>query len=305
MRVPAELNGQRADLVVARLADISRSAAKSAIVSGEAMVDGESCDPSTRLSAGQEVTVNLVEVDTTLEPEPVEFIVRYESAAVRVVEKPAGIVVHPGAGNATGTLAAGLLHRFGDTLDEQYRWGLLHRLDKETSGLLLVARTPEAHETLGEAMRRRDIGRSYLTVVVGTVPAATGTIDAPLARDPNAPIRIAVRTGGRHAVTRYERAADWPGFALLDVELETGRTHQIRVHLAAIDLPVVGDAAYGVVSAAADPANPGRVWLHAYRLRFRDPASGEDVVVTSPLPEDLASSLDRLGPPQTGAIPII
>lgn len=305
IRVPGELDNQRADLVVARVADVSRSVAKAAIEAGGVTVDGAPCDPATKLHTGQLLAIEIVEVVTELVPEPVDFSVRYESPAIRVIDKPAGVVVHPGAGNATGTLAAGLLERFDDTLGDEHRWGLVHRLDKETSGLLLVARTPAAHEALSDAMRRREVRRSYLSLVAGTVPAATGTIDAPLGRDPNAATRIAVQTGGRHAVTHYSRAAEWPGFALLDVELETGRTHQIRVHLGAIDLPVVGDGAYGDVSDGVNPANPGRVWLHAYELRFVDPAVGEEVTVHAPLPADLVASLERLGKPTIGAVPAI
>lgn len=305
MQVPAELDNQRADLVVARLGDVSRSVAKAAIEAGDVTVDGEVCEPSTRLHTGQALTIVIVEVDTRLEPEAVEFVVRYESSAIRVIDKPAGVVVHPGAGNANGTLAAGLLERFEDTLGDEHRWGLIHRLDKETSGLLLVARTEAAQVALGAAMRKREIRRSYLCVVGGTVPSATGVIDAPLARDPNAPTRFSVQSGGRHAITRYARAAEWPGFALLDVELETGRTHQIRVHLGAIDLPVVGDSAYGIVNDAVGLANPGRVWLHAYELRFVDPSLGEEVTVRAPLPEDLQASLARLGQPTLGAVPVI
>ncbi|NNF63674.1 MAG: RluA family pseudouridine synthase [Acidimicrobiia bacterium] len=304
-RVPAELDNQRADLVVARLAEVSRAVAKKAIEAGGVTVDGATCDPATRLHTGQALTIEIVEVVNEVVPEAVEFGVRYESPAVRVIDKPPGVVVHPGAGNATGTLAAGLLERFDDTLGDEHRWGLVHRLDKDTSGLLLVARTPEAHEALTDAMRKREVRRSYLSVVAGTVPSATGTIEAPLGRDPNAPTRIAVQTGGRHAVTHYARAAEWPGFALLDIELETGRTHQIRVHLGAIDLPVVGDGAYGDVSDSANPANPGRVWLHAYRLGFVDPSIGEEVTVLAPLPDDLVASLERLGKPAVGTVPTI
>ncbi len=240
-----------------------------------------------------------------LEPEPVPFTVRYEDDRLAVVDKPAGVVVHPGAGQRTGTLAAGLLHRWPELqgVGEEGRWGIVHRLDRETSGLLVVAKDGVALAQLRRDLQARRIGRMYLALVAGALSIATGTVDAPLGRDPRHPTRVAVRTGGRPARTHYRRLAGWgdPAVVLVEVELETGRTHQIRVHLSTIDHPVVGDGVYG--RRLAPPVDPGRVWLHAARLTLRPPGGDEELVVEAPLPADLAASVAALGAPAEGGLP--
>jgi 23S rRNA pseudouridine1911/1915/1917 synthase len=227
--------------------------------------------------------------------------VALELADVIVVDKPAGIVVHPGAGNVTGTLVAGLLHRFPELalLGEQHRWGLVHRLDKDTSGLLLVARSPEMHEYLQAELQNRRVERTYVALVAGQLEAATGTVDAPIGRDPLQPTRMAIGRSGRPARTHYRRMAAWTEVTLVEVTLETGRTHQIRVHLASIGHGIVGDRVYGRGPDA--PGDPGRVWLHATQLRFPLP-TGETRKVTAEIPADLRQSLHELGKPALGSI---
>jgi len=322
--VPADLEGVRADRVVAGLTDLPRSRVRRLIEEGRVTVAGEPITPSQRLASGTEVTVSVDRVDDAVLAEDVPFTVVYEDDAVLVVDKPAGVVVHPGAGVSGGTLVAGILARFPAQAElVEQRFGLVHRLDKDTSGLLLVARSAGAYRNLQAQLRRREVARTYLALVAGDPPAARGTIDAPIGRNPAAPMRMAVVSRGRAARTHYRRLAGWADASLLEVSLESGRTHQIRVHLAAVDLPVVGDRTYGrkrwvgaapsaeTVAAPAGPdvagrrhrADPGRQWLHAVRLVFAHPVDGDRVVVESPVPADLAAALTRLGAPRSGAVP--
>ncbi len=299
--VPPELDGERADRIVAVTAGVSRALARRIIETGDAF--GVAA-PSTRLAAGTEFAVRLPAPDPELEPEPIPFEVAYESPEVIVVMKPAGIAVHPGAGRTAGTLANGLVARFPElaALGETYRWGLVHRLDRDTSGLLMVARTPTAHQYLQAELKARRVGRTYQALAVGRFDASTGTIEAPIGRDPRHPTRMAVLVDGRPARTHYRRLAEWEDVTLLEVTLETGRTHQIRVHLASIGSPLVGDGTYG--GGLVTSADPGRVWLHAAQLRFPDPDGGREVVVSAPLPSELRSSLAALGIPLRGESPV-
>jgi 23S rRNA pseudouridine1911/1915/1917 synthase len=303
--IPEPMAGERADKVLAAVAGISRSAARVLFASGAVTIDGRVVDAADR-SGGRVIAAPIPEEEPELDADAgVPFTVRHEDAALIVVDKPAGVVVHPGAGRSSGTLAAGLLARYRDlgALPADARWGIVHRLDKDTSGLLLVARTLPALADLQGQLRGHTIGRTYLALVVGSFDNTTGTIDAPLGRDPSRPTRRSVVRDGKPARTHYRRLAWWEraDLSLLEVRLETGRTHQIRVHLAAIRHPVVGDRRYGTRGQAADP---GRTWLHAAALSFRHPVSGRSLVVRSPLPADLASSLDALGLPSMGALPV-
>jgi 23S rRNA pseudouridine1911/1915/1917 synthase len=256
---------------------------------GRATFDGMALGPSTRVGAGAEL-VATVPAPFELEPEPVGFAVLFDDAEVAVVDKPPGVVVHPGAGNQRGTLAAGLLHRWPQLrgVGEVNRWGIVHRLDRDTSGALLVAKTAAAHATLSAALAKRAVVRTYTALVMGGIDISTGTIDAPIGRDPGDPTRLAVRAGGRSAVTHYEVTRSLEGMSLLRVTLETGRTHQIRVHLASIGHPVCGDGTYG---SGGGPPLP-RIFLHASAVTF--PHRGEMVTVESPLPPDLADALAPL-----------
>lgn len=297
--IPPALAGERADKILATVAGMSRSEAKALFDAGKVTIDGEQVAASDR-RGGSHIAAPIVAVDTGLVPDPaVPFSVRYEDDDVIVVDKPAGVVVHPGAGRSTGTLAAGLVARY-PALAGLSRWGIVHRLDRDTSGLLLVGRTEAAVRGLTGQLRRRDVERIYLALAAGSFDTATGTVEAPLGRDPANPTRRAVLRGGKAARTHYRRLAWWSDgdVTLLEVRLETGRTHQIRVHLSAIGHPIVGDRVYGTGGSS------GRSWLHARLLAFEHPANGQRIVVTSPLPADLYESLAALGRPTTGAVPV-
>jgi 23S rRNA pseudouridine1911/1915/1917 synthase len=237
---------------------------------------------------GETVTVDLPDA---VGPEPVaaqaEFAVRYQDEHLVVVDKPAGVVVHPARGHASGTLAQALAGVAAG--GEGGRAGIVHRLDRDTSGLLVVARSPEAHRRLKAALQAREVMREYLALVEGRPPARTGTIDAPIGRDRRVRTRMSTETDDpREAVTHFAIEEALPRTTLLRVRLETGRTHQIRAHLKAIGHPVVGDPEYGT----AGRLGLGRQFLHAARLRFEHPFTGAPVDVASPLPADLAVALE-------------
>jgi 23S rRNA pseudouridine1911/1915/1917 synthase len=228
-------------------------------------------------------------VASDLEPEAMDLRVAYEDEHLLVVDKPAGLVVHPAPGHATGTLVHGLLAHAVEGGDEPERPGIVHRLDRDTSGLIVVARSAEAHRRLQGLIRRREVERHYLALVVGRPRSRTGRIEAPIGRDRHDPTRHSLDTATpRDAVTHFELVELLPRHALLDVRLETGRTHQIRVHLAAIDLPVAGDPVYG----RSRELGLERQFLHAARLTFPHPFTGERVDTESPLPPDLAEALE-------------
>ncbi len=290
LRVPENGAGQRLDRFLAELPEVgSRAAAERLIASAAALVDGASRPKSHRLAGGE-----TIEVDTaglrgeSLEPEPMELRIAYEDEHLLVVDKPAGLVVHPGAGHAQGTLVHGLLER-GVAGGDPRRPGIVHRLDRDTSGLLVVARSEEAYRRLRALVRRRALEREYLALVRGRPRSRAGRIESPIGRDRHDPTRMSIDTDApREAVTHFEVAELLPAHALLRVRLETGRTHQIRVHLAAIGLPVAGDPVYG----APEPGL-GRQFLHAARLAFPHPVTGGRVEATSPLPPDLEAALER------------
>lgn len=294
VQVPDALDGSRVDKAIAELFEVSRAVA-SGIVEDGVLVDGAEADAADRVRGGQVISCRKPEDTMRLSPEPVDFEVVHEDEFVIVVDKPAGVVVHPGSGRTSGTLAAGLLDRYPelDGVGAADRWGLVHRLDKDTSGAIVVARTSEAFDRLTAELRRREVERVYVALVEGRMSAPTGTVDAPIGRDPSRPTRRAVVPGGKHARTHYEvvRYYEESEVSLLEVRLETGRTHQIRVHLAAIDHPVAGDATYGATR--RDLAVP-RTFLHASRVAFTHPTTGKRLEVEAPLPEDLATVLDRL-----------
>ncbi|RZV43713.1 MAG: RluA family pseudouridine synthase [Acidimicrobiia bacterium] len=303
-RVPTELDGERLDRVVALLADASRAQARKLIESGGVTVDGATVEaPALRVTAGSELGIQPIAPALSLQAEEVVFAVVWEDEHLAVIDKPAGIVTHPGAGNQAGTLAGGLIYRWPEIegIGDDDRWGIVHRLDKGTSGLLVIGKTDTALGGLRQLIKERLIARTYLALVQEPMAIETGTIDAPIERDPSRPMRRRVHPTGRAARTHYQQVAGWPAHALLNVELETGRTHQIRVHLTAIEHPVVGDRTYGAT--ANDPADPGRVWLHSWKLAFDHPITGEGVSCVSPLPEDLVATLEGLGDPESGTVP--
>jgi 23S rRNA pseudouridine1911/1915/1917 synthase len=300
--VPEELAGLRADRVLAIVAEMSRSSSRRLIEAGVVTADGRAVERSTALTSGTVLEYPLADDTTTLLAEDIAFELAFESENIIVVDKPAGLVVHPGAGHTSGTLVNGLIHRFADleALGEEHRWGLVHRLDRDTSGLLLVARTRETHSFLQQELKERRIYRTYVALVAGRLDAATGTIDAPIGRDPSRPTRMGVVQDGRPARTHYRCLAEWSDVTLVEIRLETGRTHQIRVHFSSIGLGVVGDPVYGTSRAAIDTA---RIWLHAIKLRF-PMGDGTHQEVSSPLPADLRAVLNRLGEPAEGTIDV-
>ncbi len=297
LQVPEQLEGHRVDKVLSVMLGVSRAEAR-ALVDRGVTLDDIPATASDRVKAGSTIDTPEPLSAGGLEPEPVDFDVVHEDETLIVVDKPSGLVVHPGAGHATGTLAAGLIHRYPELkgIGSAGRSGLIHRLDRDTSGLLLVGRTQASFETLTAALARRDIARTYLAVIHGALEIETGTIDAPIGRDPSHPTRRAVIPGGKPAITHYRLTRNYAedGVSLIEVTLETGRTHQIRVHLAAIDHPVVGDPVYGKPGSRL--GSP-RTFLHASSLELVHPASGHLVRYESPLPPDLAAFLERLEGP--------
>jgi 23S rRNA pseudouridine1911/1915/1917 synthase len=290
LRVPDEAAGARLDRFLAGLPEIgSRAVAERLLRDGSVLVDGAPRAKSARLAGGEELEFEAPgPVTTTLEPEEMELIVPYEDEHLLVVDKPAGLVVHPAPGHAQGTLVHGLLAYDVEGGDEPERPGIVHRLDRDTSGLMVVARSPEAHRRLQELVQQREVTREYLALVVGRPRSQRGTIEAPIGRDRRDAMRHSLDTDTpRDAVTHFEVDELLPRHALLRVRLETGRTHQIRVHLAAVDLPVAGDPLYG----RAGELGLERQFLHAARLAFPHPITGALVEVSSPLPPDLETAL--------------
>jgi 23S rRNA pseudouridine1911/1915/1917 synthase len=299
--LPGALDGERVDRAVALLTGASRRQVNDLLDAGKISIgDRVITSHSHRVRAGEVVALD-ASIPTGCPPAPapdagIDVPIVWSDEHVIVVDKPAGLVVHPGAGHQEGTLVHGLIARFPDLARfDGERPGIVHRLDKGTSGLLMVARTPDAQAALIAQLARRQVGREYLALVVGTVPSDEGLIDAPLGRSQRDPTRIRIQTGGRPARTHYQVEARYqlPGPAtLLRCRLETGRTHQIRVHLASIGHHVVGDDRYGARSVhGAMPYPPGRMFLHAAALSFDHPLTGKRLSFSSPLPEDLLSVL--------------
>ena len=294
--MPASLAGERVDRAVALLTGWSRADVAALIEDGAVRIGGQPVIKSRRLAEGEEVEVEgEPEADAPPVAEPVDVPVVHADDHIVVVAKPAGLVVHPGAGHETGTLASGLLHRFPEiaAVGDPMRPGIVHRLDRDTSGLMVVARSARAYDGLTAALAARELERRYLALAWGRFDARRGTIDAPIGRSATRRTRMAVREAGKEARTGYEVITqyDHPVCALVECRLETGRTHQIRVHLAAIGHPVVGDATYG---GDRTPLRPGRPFLHAHALALTHPATGERLEFSDPLPPELAAVLTRL-----------
>ena len=267
----------------------SRSLAERLIAEGAVLVDGSARPKSHRLEGGEEIVVELPPDAAPLEAEEMDLRIAWEDEHLLVVDKPAGVVVHPGTGHTSGTIVHGLLAHDAAGGDDE-RPGIVHRLDRDTSGLLVVARSDEAHARLQELIRRRLVERRYLALVMGAPRSRTGRIEAPIGRDRLDKSRHSLDTPTpRDAVTHFEVLELLGPRALLELTLETGRTHQIRVHLEAIGLPVSGDPTYG----AAGDLGLERQFLHAASLRFDHPFTGARIEADSPLPDDLAAGLER------------
>jgi 23S rRNA pseudouridine1911/1915/1917 synthase len=297
--VPATLAGDRIDRALSFLTGWPRSAVQELIDAGAVTVDGNVVAKSHRLREGSVVDVLAEpEIDGESHPEPdpeVPVDVRFADADVVVVAKPAGLVVHPGAGHARGTLVNGLLARYPElaSVGDPARPGIVHRLDRDTTGLLVVARSAAGYDSLVDQLARRVVERLYATLVWGTLGAARGVIDAPIGRSEARRTRMAVRSAGRDARTGYRvvETFESPSCSRLECKLETGRTHQIRVHLAAIGHPVVGDPTYG---GSRQQLALTRPFLHAGTLGFEHPVSGEWLRFEDPVPPDLQAVLDDL-----------
>lgn len=301
--VPDASAGRRFDAVLAELfPQFSRSRLTTWIKAGEVLLDGAVPRPRDPVMGGERVELNVVlDTQTEAEPQDIPLSVLYEDDQVIVVDKPAGLVVHPGAGNPDGTLVNALLFRDA-SLATLPRAGIVHRLDKDTSGVMVVARTLEAHNALVEQLSARDVHRQYLAVVVGALVSG-GTADAPIDRHPRDRLRMAVRDDGREAVTHYRLRERFRAHTALECRLETGRTHQIRVHMAHLRHPILGDPMYGgalKLPKGASETTAGmlrgfrRQALHAETLEFRHPITGEAIRCTAPLPDDMQALLKVL-----------
>jgi 23S rRNA pseudouridine1911/1915/1917 synthase len=289
----------RFDLAVSAVAGISRAHAQRLISSRRALLDGRPARASDRLRGGETVAVELEPAaDDTLIPESIPLRLAYEDGSILIVDKPAGLVVHPSAGHAEGTLVHALLGRARDrgeplgSIAGVQRPGIVHRLDKDTSGLLVVAKTDAAQASLMRQFGERSIEKEYVALVRGAPPATRGRIEAPVGRDPGDRQRMAVVAGGRESVTEYELLDSGGGYSLLSLRPLTGRTHQIRAHLAYLRLPIAGDLRYG---GGTGPGGLARQFLHAARLRLERPTDGAKLAAWSELPADLRESLTVAG----------
>lgn len=303
--------GMRLDAVLGLLDIVpSRSAAARLIEDGHVTVDGAPAVKRRSVRAGERIEVELVpRRESTLEPEYIPLDIRYEDDHMIVLSKQAGLVVHPAQGHWSGTLVHALLAHADDlgTMQGEERPGIVHRLDKDTSGLMMVAKSDEAQFALQEAIKVRSVDRRYLTLVHGWIAPETGLIDAPISRDSRDRMRMSVtdRSDAKQSVTtfrvleRFEAGSSDDGFTLLECKLYTGRTHQIRVHMAYIKHPCVGDPVYGVGRPKAD-LGLERQFLHAYRLELEHPVTGDTMRFIDPLPEDLQSRLDAIAAQSTG-----
>ncbi|GIW07957.1 MAG: putative RNA pseudouridine synthase [Dehalococcoidia bacterium] len=272
--------------------DLSRAFVRTLIETGNATVNGKPAKPGLRLAGGEQITLVVpTPAPLTLEGEDIPVPILYEDEDLLVVDKPAGLVVHPAGGHERGTLVHALLGRGGQLagVGETARPGIVHRLDKDTSGVLVVAKTAQGERQLARQIRERRVVKTYLALVEGHPSPPHGRIEAPIARDPRHRQRMAVVAGGREAITEYRTLRTLGPLSLLELNLITGRTHQIRVHLAAIGHPVVGDTVYG----RPRKNGPPRQFLHAHRIGFRRPRDGAWIEVESPLPPDLATWLER------------
>lgn len=301
--VPPEMAHQRLDQVVAGLCpQYSRSQLQKWIKSGQIQVDSKTLKPKERLTGGEEIRIRISEETRThYEPEAIPLDIAYEDADILVINKPVGLVVHPAAGNWSGTLVNGLLH-YQPAQEKLPRAGIVHRLDKDTSGLMVVAKTPEAHHALVEQLQAREVSREYLALVHRSVIAGA-TIEGNIGRHHVDRKKMAVTDGGKPAITHYRVEQRFEHHTLLRVALETGRTHQIRVHLSWKQMPIVGDATYGgrprVPAGISEALREvllqfPRQALHATRLGLVHPVTGEDMAWEAGVPEDMQRLLELL-----------
>ncbi len=288
--------GERLDAFLARrLEDVTRSAAARLCQEGRVVSGGKPLAKNARLTGGETIQVTLPDPEAVeAVPQDIPLDVVYEDADVIVVNKPKGLVVHPAPGHPDGTLVNALLYHCGDSLSGiggELRPGIVHRIDRDTSGLIIAAKNDYAHQKLSAQLQDHTLARTYACIVVGNLREDSGTVDAPIGRSPGDRKKMAVVPDGRRAVTHWEVVARYPGHTLLRCRLETGRTHQIRVHMAYIGHPILGDTVYGAKKAV--PGLQGQC-LHAVGLRFLHPRTGEAVELRCPLPESFLRQLEKL-----------
>ncbi|MFM9135389.1 MAG: RluA family pseudouridine synthase [bacterium] len=296
--VPEGLVGERIDVALSRMLGLSRSAAVGLIDEGHVRVDDRVVAKSERLSGGQWIDVHIPEPEAEREPEPVEGMrIVFDDDDLVIVDKPVGVAAHPSPGWTGPTVIGGLAaagYRIS-TSGAAERQGVVHRLDVGTTGLMAVAKSEPAYRSLKDQFRDRTVEKVYRAIAQGHLDPLAGTIDAPIDRHPTQDWRMAVVSGGRPSITHYETLEAFPRASLLEIHLETGRTHQIRAHLAALRHPLVGDTTYGADPTLAERLGLARPALHAARLELEHPATGARVVAESPDPPDFADALRRLG----------
>ena len=299
----ADREYRRLDICLSDMTELSRSRAQSLIEAGLVSVNHRPCRQSDGVRPGDTIRYAVPEAKAVeLTPENIPLDIVYEDQDICVINKPRGMVVHPAVGNESGTLVNALLYHFGDlsSIGGEIRPGIVHRIDKMTSGLLVVAKNDLAHERLARQFADHSAHRSYIALVAGNFKEDTGTVDAPIGRHPTERKRMAVVPNGRHAVTHYRVLHRFSSVTVLSLELETGRTHQIRVHMAYIHHPVVGDQVYSNGKNALGMEGQA---LHGWRLQLTNPATGRSMSFVAPLPEDMQKALKRLGYPGPFPLP--
>lgn len=296
--VGEELDGHRIDFAISRLLGLSRAFAQKIVKTGGAeLVPERRIKPSVKVQSGDVLKIAVPPTETLeLEPEYLYFEVVYSDADIAVINKPAGLVVHPAPGHWTGTLVHGLLHKFPDlgTMNGVKRPGIVHRLDATTSGLMVVAKNGLAQESLFRQFKERRVNKEYLALCWGTPPRQNGTIDLPIARDPHNRLRMAIVEDGRESITDYHVLWSKGGYSLVRCILRSGRTHQIRVHMQVIRCPLVGDRLYA--PQRKSPFGEERLFLHSWKLGFKHPRTNEAIDFTSPLPSELSTFLKETLP---------
>ena len=300
----ADKEYRRLDLCLSEMTELSRSRAQSLIEEGLVLLNGRPCRRSDGVRPGDMIQYTVPEAKPVeLLPEDIPLDIVYEDGDICVLNKPRGMVVHPAVGNETGTLVNALLYHFGDlsSIGGEIRPGIVHRIDKMTSGLLVVAKNDLAHERLARQFADHSAHRSYIALVAGNLKEDTGTVDVPIGRHPTDRKRMAVVENGRRAVTHYRVLHRFGAVTVLSLELETGRTHQIRVHMAHIHHPVVGDQVYSTGKNALGLEGQA---LHGWRLQLQHPVTGEHMSFVAPLPEDMRRAIKRLGYPGEFPLPM-
>ena len=303
--VTAEQNGLRADVIVAEVTGLSRSAAARLLEEGSVLLGGKTCAKNAKLGTGDELSIELSEPEPSeAMPENIPLDIVYEDEDIVVVNKPQGMVVHPAAGNEHGTLVNALLYHCGTSLSGVggvIRPGIVHRIDKDTSGLLVVAKNDAAHLHLSEQLKTHAVSRVYEAIALGNFKQECGTVDAPIGRHPADRKKMAVLRGtgvhAREAITHYTVVERFGQFTHVRCELETGRTHQIRVHMASLGHPLLGDGVYGGAGTRFEATHKSLIsgqCLHAGKLKLTHPRTGEHMEFTAPMPENMATVLDIL-----------